>query len=136
MIKAKSRLSNSDHIPRVPPTLEKQAVAQAAPPPQTKHSTIKDRQLLNHLNSGFKNSSQLFASATSFWALYLLMSKFYPHQLANIPMAGTFAPLMLPMFSGCFFLCSYVFKSSRIGLFSALLASIVFFLRLQQVIIH
>jgi uncharacterized membrane protein YdcZ (DUF606 family) len=51
--------------------------------------------------------------------LAILMAVVQPYSVANIPLQNMFLPILTPLFLGVFFVASYVFLNSRIGIFVA-----------------
>lgn len=142
MLKAKSRLHHTQ-----PKTISATSPAVSDPvssaTPHTVKSSLGNRPLTGHaktarqtklLHAYLKHSPLLIPSLASYGLIWYLVSRLYPQQLANLPITGSFAPVIVPFFIGTFFLTSYLLLNSRLALYVALALTCALFLRLQQVL--
>lgn len=99
-----------------------------------KKAFLQHHQSDSLLKKYLKHLPILFLGLIFFSGVFLLITKVYPEQIRHILLPNSYLPLLAPLFFANFFLLSFLLLNTRRGFFLSSIATILLFLKLQNVI--
>lgn len=90
------------------------------------------RSLVATVNKYALHSILLLISSPFVYGIFFLVTHYYPTQIENFLIPGTYLPLLFFLFMGALFIASFIFLKTRRGILTAISLVVIVFLKLQN----
>ncbi len=77
-----------------------------------------------------------FIALLTYFLLYLLLSKIYPHQIQNFIFTNSYLPFFLLLFLANFFLFTFLFLNKKIGLSIAFSINLLLYCKINHLLFN